>query len=107
MEKEKELLTIYDNAKSFYKKAKINIKYDNKGLVKQVDLLSYNYNIATIKESKLIINTYIDKWDSQTSLRHLKEFIKQYYYIFNYDIRKQLDDLKGNITKKDIQKIFL
>lgn len=67
MEKE-ELKPIYDRRKSFYKKAFIVRNADN-----SIDLLSYATIVATIKDGKLHINGFY----SNTTLRHIKEFIEQ------------------------------
>jgi len=59
----------YDNAKSFYGKA----------LVKQSNnvytLQSYDTDVAIIEGDKLIINGEY----SQTTMRHIRDFIYQYY----------------------------
>ena len=67
MEKE-ELKPIYDRRKSFYKKAFIVRNADN-----SIDLLSYATIVATIKDGKLHINGFY----SNTTLRHIKEFVEQ------------------------------
>lgn len=67
MEKE-ELEPVYDTRKSFYKKAFI-IRNSNG----TIDLLSYSTIVATIKNGKLHINGFY----SNTTLRHIKEFISQ------------------------------
>lgn len=57
----------YDSRKSFYGKAEVR---DEDG--KQI-LRSYNTDVAYIKDGKAVVNgTY-----SQTTLRHIKEFLKQ------------------------------
>lgn len=66
---------VIDKRKSFYKKAKILI--DNKG---NKYLKSYDSIIAEIKDGKVKINTDVYLWDSQTSLRHLKDFLYQLGY---------------------------
>ena len=64
---ETELRCIYDSRKSFYGKAKIS--YINSVLI----LKSYNTNVAYIKDNKVRVSgTY-----SNTTLRHIKEFLKQ------------------------------
>lgn len=63
-----ELKAIYDRRKSFYKKAFIIRNADN-----SIDLLSYSTIVATIKNGKLHINGFY----SNTTLRHIKEFIEQ------------------------------
>lgn len=66
--KKEELKPIYDRRKSFYKKAFIIRNADN-----SIDLLSYATIVATIKDGKLHINGFY----SNTTLRHIKEFIEQ------------------------------
>ncbi len=63
-----ELKPIYDRRKSFYKKAFIIRNADN-----SIDLLSYATIVATIKDGKLHINGFY----SNTTLRHIKEFVEQ------------------------------
>lgn len=63
-----DLEPVYSNVKSFYGKARI---IRENGVIK---LLSYNTVIAEIKDNKVHINGFY----SQTSTRHLKEFLQQY-----------------------------
>lgn len=69
----RELQPIYDHAKSFYKKAwEI---YDND----TIKLLSYNTIVAEIVNNELVVHgTY-----SNTTLRHIKEFMRQHGYAVN------------------------
>lgn len=63
-----DLATRYDSRASFYSKARVEVK-DNGTLL----LWSYNTNVATIKNGKAFVRgTY-----SQTTLRHIKEFLLQ------------------------------
>ncbi len=64
-----------DRRRSFYKKAKILI--DNKG---NKFLQSYDSIIAEVVNGKVKINTDVYLWDSNTSLRHLKDFLYQSGY---------------------------
>lgn len=65
-----ELPNVGDSRKSFYGKAVV--KEDNNGK----HLLSYGHNICTIDRNNGVhIHTEIPKWDSNTSLRHLKSFL--------------------------------
>jgi len=68
MESKKEVLEcLNDNCKSFYGKAVVTIGKDKK------TLLSYNTEVAYIFDNQAIVNnTY-----SVTTLRHIKEFLKQ------------------------------
>lgn len=65
-----ELIPIYSNVKSFYNKAKVLLHDDG-----TIQLQSYNTIVGEIKN-----NTYTQLWDgkSQTTTRHIKEFIKQF-----------------------------
>jgi hypothetical protein len=65
-----ELSARYDSRKSFYGKAHV-IELDNGTL----QLQSYNTIVGEIKNGK-----YFQLWDgkSQTTTRHIKEFIKQF-----------------------------
>jgi len=67
-----QLTTQFDSHKSFYGKALV---YTNKGYT---SLHSYDTVVATISPSKKITITgdY-----SNTTMRHLREFVKQYYAI--------------------------
>lgn len=99
MEKIKEeLTTIFDNAKSFYNKAYIIKYYNDNGIIQYYELYSYNTLVLTLKEGRYILNNNIDEslLLSQTTLRHIKEFLKQKRYCL-------FDSIKIN-TKKDIIK---
>ena len=62
-----DLMPMYDSRKSFYGKAKV-IEMEN-----EIVLQSYDTFVASIKEGKVIINGFY----SNTTLRHIKEFLKQ------------------------------
>ena len=88
-----ELKPEFDSRKSFYRKAKV-IKENNK-----LVLRSYNTRVAEIdlKENKAIIF----KISSQTTLRHIKEFLKQ--NSFKAETKKQiLKDYKKGVGKNEI-----
>ena len=62
-----ELKPIYDSAKSFYGKARVDTSGES------THLISYTTRVATIKNNKPIVyGTY-----SATTLRHIKEFLAQ------------------------------
>lgn len=82
MEKE-ELKPIYDRRKSFYKKAYITRDKDG-----TVHLISYTTEVAYVKKGKLHINGFY----SNTTLRHIKEFISQMGYT--------------NGTKTELEKMY-
>ena len=72
-----ELIPIYDNRKSFYNKAKVLLFPDG-----TIQLQSYNTIVGEIKN-----NVYHQLWDgkSQTTTRHINEFIKQFLEVQNND----------------------
>ena len=94
----KELQADFDSAKSFYKKAYVKIKsvqlkgcngiiyYD--GMV-QIDLYSYNTKVLTIykdiqntKDTIILYKRILKRKKngySSTTMRHIKECLKQYY----------------------------
>lgn len=65
----------YDKAKSFYDKAKV-IQYEN---VKY--LYSYDTLVYTLTNDKLELNYNIEEslLLSRTTLKHIKEFLKQHF----------------------------
>lgn len=89
--KKYELLPIYDNRKSFY----------NKAIVEEVNnikkLYSYNTLVCTLSNNDIILNDAVDQslLFSNTTLRHIKEFLKQFYFNSDHDI-----------TKKDLLKLL-
>lgn len=104
--KKRELITIFDNAKSFYKKAyTITIETNEHGTIKL--LYSYNTLVCAICNYKYILNTDIQEklLYSQTTLRHIKEFLKQNRYAFdNYEklnIETKKDIIKNNNYKEE------
>lgn len=66
-EEQEELQARFDSRASFYKKA-IIIKYNN-----ILYLKSYNTIVAKIENGKAVVNG----WYSQTTARHINEFLKQ------------------------------
>jgi len=63
-----ELFPKYDTRKSFYGKARI-IEHENG----DKDLISYTTTVASIKNDIL----YVYGWFSNTTARHINEFLKQ------------------------------
>lgn len=103
----KELETIYTDQKSFYKKAFIKYYYNKYNLIYKYELLSYNTSILYLKDSKIYFNEKDinnKKIYSQTTLKHIKEFIKQHYYYLELYYKDILN--KDKLTKKDIQKLI-
>lgn len=64
-----ELATIYDSRSSFHHKATVAISKDKK------TLLSYNTKVAEVSGKNVTL--FADAICSQTTLRHVKEFLKQ------------------------------
>lgn len=89
--KKYELLPVYDKSKSFYHKAII----EEEGSIKK--LYSYNTLVCTLSYNDIILNDNIDQslLFSSTTLRHIKEFLKQYHYNSDH-----------NIAKKDLLKLL-
>lgn len=105
-ESKKELLPIFENVKSYYKKAEVKKYYNKNNIIVKYELLSYNTLVLTYKESKIKLNKNIKKelLTSQTTLRHIKEFIKQYYYLLDEETKKTLE--KNNFSKKTLLQLF-
>ena len=91
----KELLPLYFNQKSFYGKAHYHSQDKN------VILYSYNYPIAKIDENGVMyIARDTDNWDSNTTLKHIREFYRQFKdestILYKSDLQKMpLWDFKG------------
>lgn len=68
-----ELKPMYNNQKSFYGKALI------KDTIKGMELYSYNTLVAKSENGKVYV-THNDNYLTQTTLKHIKEFIKQLGY---------------------------
>lgn len=82
-ERRYELQPKYDLAQSFYKKAFVERTLTG------FKLLSYDTNVCEISDNTVFLK---DKWDySPTTLRHVKEFLKQYG--FSADSKKQIEQL--------------
>lgn len=105
-ESKKELLPVFENVKSYYKKAEVKRYYNKYNIIVKYELLSYNTLVLTYKESKIKLNKNIKKelLTSQTTLRHIKEFIKQYYYLLDEETKKTLE--KNNFSKKTLLQLF-
>ena len=74
-----ELIPRHDSRKSFYKKARVK-QEDNKLI-----LISYNTEVCIIENEK----AHIKGFYSNTTLRHIKEFLKQNGFIA--DSKAQLE----------------
>ena len=62
----------YDSRKSFYKKAWVRENDNN-----TIDLISYATLVATINKNVIPITCHINGIYSATTLRHIKEFLRQ------------------------------
>ena len=62
----------YDTRKSFYKKAVVETTDDGK----EIYLSSYGTLVATINTSMEVVT--VNGWYSQTTARHINEFLAQY-----------------------------
>lgn len=105
-ENKKELMPIYENVKSYYNKAIIKKYYNKDDIINKYELISYNTLVLTYKDNKIKLNKNIKKelLTSQTTLRHIKEFIKQYYYLLDEETKKALE--KNNFSKKILLQLF-
>lgn len=90
LENLKELKPIYDNVKSFYKKAFTGTYTFSNGETTCIYLKSYNTVVACIFINQLRIYGYF----SQTTARHIREFAKQNG--FNEHISKQ--DMENTVV---------
>ena len=100
---EKKLIPIYNHQKSFYNKAWIIQYYNKDNIIIKYQLVSYNtimieWDASGINKDCIKFNKYYYNY-SNTTLKHVKEFIKQYNHLF-----LQYEKLykKEYITKKDI-----
>lgn len=73
LENLKELKPIYDNAKSFYKKAVTGTYTFSNGKTTCIYLKSYNTVVACVFINQLRVYGYF----SQTTARHIREFARQ------------------------------
>ena len=75
-----ELMARYDSAKSFYRKAIVYVMSEDSKV-----LYSYDKMVAEISEGEaMVYDTY-----SNTTLRHIKEFLKQAG--FEADTKRQIE----------------
>ena len=89
MKNKEYLIPLYDNRKSFYNKAYV-VRIGN-----IIRLYSYNTLVLEVGQDYYKLNKAIDEklLFSNTTLRHIKETLKQFYY---------KDD--RTLTKKEIMK---
>jgi len=105
-ESKKELIPVFENVKSYYKKAEVKKYYNKYNVIVKYELLSYNTLVLTYKDSKIKLNKdiNINLLMSKTTLRHIKEFIKQFYYLLGEETKKALE--KNNFSKKILLELF-
>lgn len=87
----------YDNAHSFYGKATIKKYYEN-NILQKIELYSYKTLVLTIANNKYNLNYEIKEklLFSNTTLRHIKECLLQYFWIHNNE------RLTAKLTKQNI-----
>ena len=88
----------YDTRKSFYKKAKVKKYFGKNNLLEKIELYSYNTLVLTLENNKYNLNYSIDSdlLFSNTTLRHIKEFLKQFYNRHKFTINNKNDVIKYN-----------
>ena len=93
----RELKPVFDNAKSFYGKA-YELAYFENNLVYKKELYSYNTLVLTLMDGVYKLNEEVpeDLLFSNTTLRHLKDFLKQHYYNHKHEIKTKKDIIKYN-----------
>ena len=98
MIKENYLMPEYDSSKSFYKKAKVKKYFSKNNLLEKIELYSYNTLVVTLENNKYNLNYSIDSdlLFSNTTLRHIKEFLKQFYNTHKFTINTKNDVIKYN-----------
>lgn len=102
-----ELQPIYDKAKSFYSKARVDTvtNYTTRDVVITSTLISYQTECAVIvrvcnnNPDECKTDLFIKNMDSVTTLRHVKEFIRQYAPSLPLDPDK--------LTKSELEKYRL
>ncbi len=94
-----ELKPIYDSRKSFYHKAEYFESID------KIELYSYGHLVLVLNTKENTV--YVDNLatTSQTTLRHVREFIKQ--FIYNCNVKKSLLDKLTNKTISEVEFIKL
>lgn len=111
--KKEELKPIYDTRQSFYKNAYINFFIEwteTHSRIKKIKLYSYNTAICTIEyidAQNRFYHIHNEELISQTTLRHLKEFLLQLFYCKEKTLTKK-EILKNRTAKYNVvQDVFL
>lgn len=105
--KKEELKVIYDSRKSFYKKAYIEIFTEWNELhsrIEKIKLYSYNTLVCSIEyigTAERFYLLYNRDLFSQTTLRHIKEFLQQLFYCREKALPKK-DILKNSAIKYNV-----
>lgn len=73
------------NQKSFYNKA--IVEYNENG---EISLISYQTKMITIKDNEIIYKNEYDFNYTQTTLKHIKEFLYQFLNLKNLNKQKIL-----------------
>ena len=105
--KSMELTPIYEEVKSYYKKAEIKKVYNKDNRIIKYMLYSYNTKILEVNNNIIKFNyknINNKKIYTMTTLRHIKEFIKQYYYLLEVNYKNIID--KEKLKKEDIKKLI-
>lgn len=105
--KSMELTPIYEEVKSYYKKAEIKKVYNKDNIIIKYMLYSYNTKILEVNNNIIKFNyknINNKKIYTMTTLRHIKEFIKQYYYLLEINYKNIID--KEKLKKEDIKKLI-
>jgi len=105
--KSMELTPIYEEVKSYYKKAEIKKVYNKDNIIIKYMLYSYNTKILEVNNNIIKFNyknINNKKIYTMTTLRHIKEFIKQYYYLLEVNYKNIID--KEKLKKEDIKKLI-
>lgn len=103
--KESFLIPEYAKQKSFYNKAIIKKYYNKYDLIVKYDLLSYNTLVLSLISDKIYLNYNVDTklLFSQTTVKHMKEFLKQKYYLHKKIINNKKDIIKNSYNINEIK----
>lgn len=100
------LLPKFSSQKSFYNKAIIKRYYNKDNIIIKHELYSYNTLVLILKNNNIYLNYNIKEKDlfSHTTVKHMKEFLKQKYYIHKKDINNKKDIIKNSKSIKEMEK---
>lgn len=83
MQEIKNLEAVYDSRKSFYGKAKVITEMWEDGVIHTIKLQSYRTIVAKIDVTEADRTATVFGTYSATTLRHIKEFLRQYGFEAN------------------------